>query len=656
MHWIWYFLGAIWTLGGLVQRARIAALAVLSPAADSAASPPPLRVRAIALRGVEVDQATLRAAAEHMAREGLEALDLIPRDASCRVVTRFLRFYQPNVYRAVWFARGASAGYALVATEELLERCGAAQGPTQVDGAGEIIEIADDLKRHANLSIDVAIAPMLRAGSPAGHGPGPFDAAYLGPAAAGLVWMIRLPLVLATLAGPFVADQAGIFALAACHLMPLVAFVGQSLRPADLARFALLRTPIELWDILQVTRHALRGPDAAMVAQRRPFYDKLLGDGFGALFHERREDCPACGGRRIHKLFETSDLVQGKPGPLRLDECPDCRMVFQNPLLNNRGLEYYYSDFYQGLNRRNWLEACRFVAPTSGTRLDLLDGLPRPERWLDVGTGYGHFGASAKAVLPEVAFDGLDFGSQLDEARNSGWIDEAHHGELRTLAPQLASRYDVVSMCHYLEHIADQRADMRAAWTVLRPGGLFLIEVPDPDYAPARTLGRFWGPWMPAQHLSLAPLDVMCRMLEESGFEIVKTQRLFGRFDVISVLTVARTWLAPDISMPWRPAPSFAARLRHWGVTILMTPAQSLAMGLDALYAFLARPLGWTNLYRVLARKPQEATDTMDGATRRDQAKMRSAAATAPPVAANDSPSREALAAKLSSTSTASTA
>jgi hypothetical protein len=50
-----------------------------------------------------------------------------------------------------------------------------------------------------------------------------------------------------------------------------------------------------------------------------------------------------CGGYCEHRS------IPRKAGRFELDRCLACGLVFQNPRLTDRGLEYDYGDFYDGI-------------------------------------------------------------------------------------------------------------------------------------------------------------------------------------------------------------------------------------------------------------------------------------------------------------------
>ena len=186
-----------------------------------------------------------------------------------------------------------------------------------------------------------------------------------------------------------------------------------------------------------------------------------------------------------------------------------------------------------------------------------------------------------------------------------GWIDEAHRGFFPDLALDLVARFDVVSMCHYLEHTLDIRAELDAAALVLKEGGLLFIEVPDPQSIFARLMGRWWMPWFQPQHLQIVTTDTMSALLEEAGFEPLQwhTGEAAASNDLLlAISNMVRRW-APPLDVPWRPEPS-AARLLTHGLVWSFGGGLILAGAiLDKILAPIVRRSSHASQFRVIARK-----------------------------------------------------
>ncbi|WRZ95823.1 class I SAM-dependent methyltransferase [Streptomyces sp. NBC_01007] len=333
-----------------------------------------------------------------------------------------------------------------------------------------------------------------------------------------------------------------------------------------------------------------------------------LAEGTGRFFEPPRTTCPWCGSGRLTTRLRTTDLLQHKPGRFVLDRCDACGHVFQNPRLSEAGLEFYYRDFYDGLGEKRLGDT--FGGRTRMYRDRAESMLPYdsvPKTWLDVGTGHGHFCATAREVLPGTAFDGLDFTDGVELAAREGRVEHGYRGAFPDLAPELAARYDVVSMFHYLEHSTDPDRELRAAWQAVRPGGHLLIEVPDPESRYARLLGRWWLPWLQPQHLHFVPVANLRHRLAELGFTVVAQQHAepHDPVDLLAAVWLALDHAAPREDAPWLPKPPGA--LRRAGRTALLVagiPALILATLLDRFAVRpLAHRLGMSNAYRLVARR-----------------------------------------------------
>lgn len=347
---------------------------------------------------------------------------------------------------------------------------------------------------------------------------------------------------------------------------------------------------------------------AARVAALRPAYRADLADGVDRFFAPRRTTCPWCRSDRLTTRLRTTDLLQHKPGRFALDRCAACGHTFQNPALNETGLEFYYRDFYDGLGEQR-------MGGTFGGRTTMYRGRaesmlphdPTPKTWLDVGTGHGHFCAAAREVLPGTTFDGLDFTDGVEIAAREGRVEHGHRGSFPELAPDLVARYDVVSMFHYLEHSTDPDRELRAAHQAVRPGGHLLIEVPDPDSRYARLLGRWWLPWLQPQHLHFMPVTNLRRRLTELGFTVVAEQHAepHDPVDLLAAAWLALDHLAPREDAPWLPEPP--GGLRRGLRTAVLLAGVPVFVAATLLDRFAVRPLshrlGLSNAYRLIARR-----------------------------------------------------
>ncbi|GAA2834751.1 class I SAM-dependent methyltransferase [Crossiella cryophila] len=338
---------------------------------------------------------------------------------------------------------------------------------------------------------------------------------------------------------------------------------------------------------------------------RRAAYTVELAQGLARFFEPRRATCPWCGSTRIALLLRSPDLIQGKPGEFTVDRCTDCRHVFQNPGLSPAGLAFYYRDFYDGLGEKTMGAVFAKQTRAYRERAEIVRTHADPAEWLDVGCGHGHFCHTARQALPGTHFDGLDFGAGVDLARRHGRIRRAYRGEFAALAPELAGRYDVVSMHHYLEHSTDPRLELATALEVLRPGGLLLIEVPDPESRYGRLAGQWWVGWMQPQHLHFVTRENLRTALTELGFTVLgdTTDRPAASHALVGVLIQFTFRLLPRPDRPWLPPAGRLRRVLRAAALALAIPVLATAALVSWVLGPLTRFRGLHSAYRMLARK-----------------------------------------------------
>jgi len=591
-------------LGAVRLRGRLAALKTVEPGQGSDPGDDWLLITA---DGVHVDSVTFRDTVAYAEAEGLQALDLVPGDLPAERAMDVARLLDPASFRTNRLAPGRGAQQAIVVRQDLLARAGLAEQETTDLDPVTFAETLLALKRYAPTAVDVVVAPVLRA-APSASDPDTrlalmrsmFGAAT--PAVVGLPAVAYVVLGLGMLVNPV----WGAVALATWSALPVVATAGTALRPRDLPGHALRRMVDEprSWARTLVGRWQ-PPPEPDAIEALRPAYAAAVADGIDAYFEPRRDDCPWCGGNDLSVRVSTPDRYQYKPGTFAMDECGTCGHTFQNPRLSLEGLDYFYRDFYDGISDDTFEMIFSAGAGLEAERAGMLTGVHEPRRWLDVGTGHGHFALLAAETWPDTVFEGLDLGESVEEAERRGWIAKAHRGLLPELSAGLAGSFDVVSMHHELEHTRDPRAELAAAAEVLEPGGYLEIEVPDPEFPLSRVLGPFWLPFFQPQHQHLVTIGNLCTELEGLGFEVLKTVRgeCHRAIDLVAVVWFVLNDLAPPGNLPWVAREDAAPKAKRAVVVALGLPFVALASLTDQLVGVWARATDQGNAYRVLARK-----------------------------------------------------
>lgn len=228
--------------------------------------------------------------------------------------------------------------------------------------------------------------------------------------------------------------------------------------------------------------------------------------------------CAGCGATRSRILFEAADSDTGTER-FSLLRCEECDLVRTAPALTPAELGRYYSDAYYGTPGRKFMPlaehgvgyATRLRARRLARRLRRHD--PAATRVLDIGCGRG-------LLLKCLAGDGYRcFGTEIGECRvapHSGvrvWI-----GGVEALDPRKAS-FELVSICHVLEHMENPRMVLEACSRVLKPGGVLAIDVPNFSSWQASLFREYWLHLDLPRHRFHFTRTCLERLLADCGFE-----------------------------------------------------------------------------------------------------------------------------------------
>jgi SAM-dependent methyltransferase len=152
-------------------------------------------------------------------------------------------------------------------------------------------------------------------------------------------------------------------------------------------------------------------------------------------------------------------------------------------------------------------------------------------RVLDVGAGRGGFVLLARQQGHAAC--ALD----LEPAAAPIWRRRGVPGVLgdALTPPFRQGHFDIVRLKEIIEHVADPKALVIAARTLLRPGGYVIAHIPS-QYSQLYPAGNFWDDYTHVRPLSRLGLQ---RLFEDSGMVIVEIkgytagrnrfERLFGR-------------------------------------------------------------------------------------------------------------------------------
>ncbi len=258
--------------------------------------------------------------------------------------------------------------------------------------------------------------------------------------------------------------------------------------------------------------------------------------------------CNLCGGEDFACLHAWSPEDPWNPASISLAmwQCRACSLVCLNPVpgsdhLPDNGDWYGKKSKAVSKPKRNWKYrhvfhwAMRQVIgqPTDRFVTSIRRAKPKGHL-LDVGCGRGEF---LNRVQAYYQCTGLEFsGVAAAEARVKGFKVIDGRVEDATL-PDKA--FDVVVLDSVVEHLADPKAAMANLSRAMRPGGVVALVTPKYGGPTSRLRGREWYGFRLGYHTFLFSSTTLRKLLEESGFEVLRRPKrdrplddkliLFGR-------------------------------------------------------------------------------------------------------------------------------
>jgi SAM-dependent methyltransferase len=242
---------------------------------------------------------------------------------------------------------------------------------------------------------------------------------------------------------------------------------------------------------------------------------------------------------RCNPLFQARDFITGDP--FQVAECQGCGFHVTLPQPPPEDLGRYYPAAYYGA-----LTGKRF--PTIVERLQdaLYDSRARkveelndrkPGQVLDIGCGRGFLLRAFQRRGWDV--QGTELSEQSAQYARLALKLPIHMGALEDLSFD-DEAFDAVVMWHVLEHVHNPRGVLREVHRMLKPGGVFLVAVPNFGSLEARLTRNKWFHLDVPRHLNHFTYGALRTALEATGFEICRRGNFAPEYDCFSFV---QSWL-----------------------------------------------------------------------------------------------------------------
>lgn len=178
--------------------------------------------------------------------------------------------------------------------------------------------------------------------------------------------------------------------------------------------------------------------------------------------------------------------------------------------------------------------------------LQVLGRLPPSARLLDCGAATGF-------LVEEVKAQGIDaYAIELspvgaEACRRVVGPDHVYEGEVLDawFPANPETRFEVITMFDFIEHVRDPRAVLRWASAHLRAGGSLLLVTPRVDSLSHRLLRRWWFHYH-LEHLWYFSLAGLTALLQEVGLSITQVGPVYKNFSVAYAASLAQSYQSRD--------------------------------------------------------------------------------------------------------------
>lgn len=243
--------------------------------------------------------------------------------------------------------------------------------------------------------------------------------------------------------------------------------------------------------------------------------------------------CPSCDSDRLKQLPAPSHWIDaehfaGVKDALRLSKCKACGLVVVSP---RPGLDLLRSFYDKPGYHCHDLQFDSAEESYAKARFSIIEKYSRKGVLLDYGCGAGNMLKAALARGWSRAC-GIEIGEKARNAlRKKGF--EVYE-DLRGAA-SLRGQVDAVTMIQVMEHLVEPGAVLKAVSEMLRPGGIFVVEVPNAGSLRAQIAGSMIAGIFPrpVQRYQAFPIHLyhfeapqLKALLAKYGFQIITLQTL----------------------------------------------------------------------------------------------------------------------------------
>ena len=247
------------------------------------------------------------------------------------------------------------------------------------------------------------------------------------------------------------------------------------------------------------------------------------------------QQCPVCGSSDLQNELECTDhFLSGEN--FSLLNCSNCSVRITNPqpppseIFNYYKSEDYvsHSDTKKGLINFAYQQV---KAITLSSKIRLIRKWSSGNKLLDFGCGTGDFLNFAKQKGYHTT------GLEPDESARNFALQkglEVHHPEWLNAQ---TTAFDIITMWHVLEHTYDPVDTVFQLKSMLNPGGIMIIAVPNYSSMDAEHYGGNWAAYDVPRHLFHFHPNTIQKVAEITKMNLIETKGMYFDSFYVSMLS-----------------------------------------------------------------------------------------------------------------------
>lgn len=216
---------------------------------------------------------------------------------------------------------------------------------------------------------------------------------------------------------------------------------------------------------------------------------------------EKLQSCPICESINIQQKLKLKDYFLTNE-TFEIQECTQCGFNFTNPrpIKNAIGVYYKSDDYISHSNNSKGIFAGLYQMARKinlSSKYFIISKHSNIGTALDIGSGTGHFLNYLQNNHWKVQGIEPDFNAaQFAREKFSLIIDSENK-----LSELIDSSFDLITMWHVLEHVHNLNDRMSELKRLIKPKGLIILALPNPDSYDAKYYVKYWAGYDVPRHL-----------------------------------------------------------------------------------------------------------------------------------------------------------